>query len=1088
MRIEVLGPVQLCSDEGVPVEVAERHLRLLLSSLVAAEGEPVSADALIQRLWPREQPADPKKVLQAKLSRLRTALDRAGPGGRDLLRHTPAGYRLALEPGVLDAHRFREAVGQARRMTTSTEKVKLLTSALELWRGDPFGDAAEEIWLGPVLTALHGVRGDALEELVQTLVEAGDPQRALRWANEALRDYPTREGLVGSVMTALYQAGRQREALETFDRLRRHLADELGVDPTPRLRELHGRILRQDPVLMAPPGTRTSGTASFPAETYALIGRERETAELTQLLSRSRLVTITGIGGVGKTRLAQRVARDLASDLERGAWFVDLTQLTPATAEQAAVGERVATLVTTALGLQSPDPTPGLMGQLADALGARSALLVLDNCEHVLAEATAFTTDLLRRSPAVRVLATSREALGLAEEQRFEARALDTDPRGGGPSEAASFFTERARASDPDFRLDPGNTEAVEQLCRRLDGLPLALELAAARIRALPVVDLLDRLDDRLNLLQRPGHAAPPRQQTLRAMIDWSWSLLDDTERAVLRRLAVHPGTMGLDAAEAICADDPATADGSASTQRPTVAREQVIDHLLRLVDRSLVTTVPTSTGIRYGLLESIAVFAREHLEAAGEREATAARHAQHYAEFARAAEAGWRTRHQHRWLARFRVEHPHLVLAFGAATRLGDGRSAAAMLFASFWFQLSVPGFSIAPWMVCTPTRTGQHLRRLLAVDGLSPDDRATATTLVACTELGVDGPSVIDAALAGFVDDTVARARVQWFAGASLLAADHRDVGERHLDEALASLADQGQDWDLAVAACRRDWLLLTLWRETPRGLPDGRPVRAVLREADAGYGTMYAWAVAHRSAELVGDHQHSASAVAAALATSRELGIDHEVALWLTSAAIAALRDGDSDQALRLVEESRTVGGDLGFPAISAYADLAESMIHRHLGDLARARVLLDRWRAIPVAARAELLTEFEHGFLAVAEGDLAAALLALNDLVTRTPVEAQSGTTARMLELAAAVRLLGGQPRQAAELLGAAEASRSRTPHGPSVPEHADSKAVRAGLRAALSQEALSAALAHGAACDPATLLRESPHQVPAHATS
>lgn len=1076
MRIEVLGPVRLRTDEGEPVEVAERHLRLLMASLVAADGEPVSADTLVERLWPGERPSDPKKVLQAKLSRLRSTLDRARPGGRAMLTHTPAGYRLAVEPDALDAAVFRSAIGRARRMEPTPDKVEALAEALELWRGTPFGEASEELWLQPVVADLHEVRGDGVEALVETLLEQGDPQGALGRVGGAVEDYATREGLAISVMTALYQVGRQHEALELFERLRQRLSEELGVDPTPRLRELHGIILRQDPLLdaraPAAPGRASFGPSNVPAETSPIIGRQDESEQVRSLLTGARLVTLHGVGGVGKTRLAVHVAHEHRARDESGTWFVDLTALGETPEDRTGSGERIASLTATALGLALEAPGGSLLDRLGDTLGTRPVLLVLDNCEHVISEASAFTAQVLRRAPGVRVLATSRELLGLPEEQRHDVGTLATDASGEGPSEAASFFVTRARAADPGFVLGGDNADDVETLCRRLDGLPLALELAAARVRGLSVAALLERLDDRLSLLRRPDHAAPRRQQTLRGMIDWSWSLLDDPERAVLGRLAVHfCTTMDLDAAEAICSDD--TEDPGAAT----VQRAEVIDVLLRLVDRSLVTVTSTPTGVRYGLLESIAAYAREQLDSAGEREATAGRHLRHFRDLALAADAGLRTRRQRHWLARFTAERTQMGLAFDEAIRRGDGSSASALTLATFWFQMCVPGFTMRPGAAGSLTRLDEDLRAVLECPDLPADDRAAVATLVATME---DDPMVmaadIEEALSAFGGESVAKARVQWFAGAALLSAGLRDPGERHVDAALSTLGEHGHDWDLAVAACRRDWLLVTLWREDPRGLTDGRSVSDLLREADAGYGRMYALAVEHRAAELAGDHRRSEVAVTAALELSRELGIESETALWLTASAIAAIRVGDLEGADDRLARARAVSADIGLTNGVAYADFAASMIARYRDDPRTARTLLDRWLALGRGAAPELLTDVEQGFLAVREGDLDAGVTALDRLTSSLSRRAATGMTARVLELAAAVRTLAGDSREAAELLGTAEEVRTCSGLEPSTPEHQDLHRVRERLGGTLSAREIAEARAVGAVADPVERLQ------------
>ncbi|WP_375003505.1 BTAD domain-containing putative transcriptional regulator [Aeromicrobium sp. CTD01-1L150] len=1085
MLIEVLGSVRLRTDEGVPVEVAERHLRLLLASLAATNGEPVSADTLVDRLWSGDLPANPKKVLQAKLSRLRTILDLARPGARELVTHTPVGYRLAVERGDLDAGRFKSAVENARQMGSSLQKVEALAEALEVWRGDPFGDVADEVWLAPVVAELHEVRGDALEALVETLVEQGDPQRALSQANGAIEEYPAREGLVGSMMIALYQVGRQHESLELFETLRQRLAEDLGVDPAPRTRELHGRILRHDATLAqksvpGPVAGSMAGRSNIPAQTSTLIGREHESQQIEALLAGSRLVTLTGIGGVGKTRLALHVARQQESEFERGTWFIDLTELAMTQEGHLGSGERVASLAAALLGLPEPAGTTSTIDQLSEGLGSRPALLVLDNCEHVIAEAAVFTAELLRKAPGVQVLATSREPLGLPEEQRYDIRTLNTEPgEDGQVSEAAAFFTERAQASDLSFRLEGETADVVAELCRRLDGLPLALELAAARIRGLSVRDLLERLSERLNILRRPGHAAPRRQQTLRGMIDWSWSLLDETERAVLRRLAVHPGAVDLEAVEAICADEPTELDTA------TVGRAEVTEALVRLVDRSLVTTTTTPTGVRYGLLESIAVYAGEKLDTSAEREATARRHLHYYCDLAREADDGLRTRSQRYWLARFAANRAQLRHAFDEAVRTHDGHSAVTLSLATFWYQVCVPGFSISPWIDGYHTRLARDLCAVLGLPGVPGDDYAAAATLVACMRASSpDAASNVEEALKGFDAETVTRARVQWFAGASLLSAGSRETGERHVDQALSILADHGEDWDLAVAACRRDWLLVTLWREAPRGLPDGREVCDALREVDDGYGSMYALAVEHRSAELVGDHFRSAAAVTAALEMSREWGIESETSLWLTGTAIAAIRQGDLDDALRQLAESRVISAEIGFTVGVAYADFAESMIARYQHETTQARTLLDRWRTHTQAAGAELLTEFEQGFLAVQEGNLVEALAAFNALVSSTPPIRNTGTMARMLELAAAIRVLDEDASAAAELLGTAEAVRNLTNAEPSVPEDRDIQRVYEHVSERLTEPALADAMARGRLAEPLDQLEAGAYADPA----
>lgn len=930
MLIEVLGPVRLSTEEGAPVKVAERKLRLLLASLVAAEGEPVSADVLIDRLWGESPPTSPKNVLRAKLSHLRKVLEAAQPGARDLLERTPAGYRLAVEADGVDAARFKVAVGRARRLGVPRQRAETLQEALALWRGESYGDVRDEIWLAPVVADLTKARGDAVELLVESLIEIGDPQQAIDHAKGAVHSHPTRERLIGGLMLGLYQVGRQHEALELFESLRQRLAEDLGVDPGPQVRELHTRILRQDPTLgiAAAPEVRSEGPArtNLPAETAPLVGRRHQLEQLGALLAASRLVTLTGIGGVGKTHLAQHLAREQASEFERGVWFIDLTELAPTPAEHLGSGERITLLIALALGLPERLTQSDTRDQVLEALGSRAVLLVLDNCEHVITEAAMFVTDLLRHAAGTRVLATSREPLGLPEEQRDHVGTLSTAPRDEDrPSEAVEFFVMRARAADPTFALDEASTATVKELCRRLDGLPLALELAAARIRGLAVDDLLERLSDRLNILRRPGHGVPRRQQTLRGMIDWSWSLLSETERAVLRRLAVHPGSLGLEAAEVVCADEAEGCEAAAAM------RTEVVDVLAGLVDRSMVTVVPSPAGVRYGLLESIATYAGEKLDEAGEREAVADRHLDYYLDFVQRADQGLRGAHQRDWLGRMETERIQVRHAFNQAVSSHDGKRAVALVLGTFWYS----------WM----SGRQAHLHRDMdtAADLPGPRDNAfaSARALAVALTLGAGGDEDIervDRALALFGSDALPRARVQWFAGMAHLGSNHHDEGERLIDEAVDVLLHHGLDWEAAVASCQRDWVIVMDLGEPPRRLPDGRSPEEVLRAVgDTGYGLAHVYGVEYCVAEVGGHFVQAAEAAEHALAISLDMGFWSDASYWMIVGAISALRSGDLPSARSRLDKGRALAQDIAYQHSLSFADVAESMIARYDGDL-------------------------------------------------------------------------------------------------------------------------------------------------------
>ncbi|HJC60313.1 MAG TPA: winged helix-turn-helix domain-containing protein [Candidatus Dietzia intestinigallinarum] len=1068
MLIEVLGPVRLSTDEGVPVKVAERKLRLLLAALVAAEGEPVSADVLIDRLWDQSPPANPRDVLRAKLSHLRKVLDAAESGARELLERTPAGYRLAVEADAVDAARFKAAVGRARRSATSTQTVETLREALALWRGEPYGDVGDEVWLAPEVADMTQVRGDALELLVETLVEVGEPRQAIDHASGAVHSYPTRERLVAALMLGLYQVGRQHDALELFESLRHRLAEDLGVDPSPQVRELHTRILHQDPTLSiaTAPEARaaTLVRTNLPAETAPLIGRRYELEQLEALLAGSRLVTLTGIGGVGKTHLALHLARAQAPAFERGVWFIDLTELTPTPSEQFGSGERIALLTAAVLGLPERWAEGDALGQVAEALGSQTVLLVLDNCEHVVSEAAVFVADLLRHAAGARVLATSREPLGLPEEQRDDVGTLSTAPGDDNqPHEAAEFFAARARAADPTFVLAEENTAAVTELCRRLDGLPLALELAAARIKGLAVDDLLERLNDRLNILRRPGHGVPRRQQTLRGMIDWSWSLLSETERAVLRRLAVHPGAVGLEAAEAICAEE--TEDGETAPAQ----RTEIIDVIVGLVDRSLITTVSTPTGARYGLLESIATYAGEKLDTADERETVADRHLDYYLDLVQQADQGLRGPHQRDWLARMEAERHQVRHAFNHAVSTQDGNRAVALVLGTFWYS----------WMSGRQSHLHRDLDTAASLPGPRDNAHASARTLAVALSLGTgrdDETKRMDAALALFGDEALARARVQWFAGMAHLSSNRHDEGERLIDDAVAVLLQHGLDWEAAVASCQRDWVIVMNRGEPPRGLPGGRDPEEVLRAAgDTGYGLAHVYGVEYCVAEVKGDFGHAAEAAEHALEICLDMGFWSDASYWMIVGAISSLRSGDLPSARSRLAEGRALAQDIAYQHSLKFAEFAESMITRYEGDLDRARILLDSWLTHSPATVSDPTAHFEDGFLAVEQARLDHAQRSLEELHQTVSTTARPHQTARLLELAAAIRAAGGEREAAAELLGTADAVRTEAEAHPSTPERQDINRIHSLVEAHLSTEQISQRFSRGSQSDPVTQL-------------
>ncbi|MEV5828679.1 BTAD domain-containing putative transcriptional regulator [Spirillospora sp. NPDC052242] len=677
MRFGVLGPLEIRTDDGRPVRVPELKVRLLLAALLAAGGRPVSAERLIRDLWGDDLPARPAAALRVKVSQLRRALDDAEPGGRSLVAARAPGYALAAAPDAIDSLRFETLA--ARTDPDARARASALTEALALWRGPAFADFADAPFAVAAADRLEERRLTAREDLAEARLALGEHRALVADLTDLAGRHPLRERLQAALMRALYGAGRQHEALQCYERVRNRLRDELGLDPGPELTALQRAILRQDPSLDVPAAVPARpaplAPARLPVPRTALIGRDGEPDAIVAALRASRLVTVTGPGGVGKTRLALEAAARTGDAFPEGVVLVELAGVAPG---------GVAEAVTAAAGLPERGGTHA--AEPVEGLAGRRALLVLDNCEHVIEPAAKLVDALLATGAELRVLATAREPLGISGEHLHPVSPLPVPPPDLPSSEdgvrrlaevpAVRLFVARAAAADPGFVLDASNAAAVAAVCRRLDGLPLALELAAARVRALGPATLAARLDDRFRVLRSERRDVPPRQRTLHAAIAWSWEPLAPAERAVLRRLAVHAGGCTLEAAEETCAGG-------------DVDRAEIMDVIVRLVDRSLVLPADGPGGVRYRLLESVAAYALDRLADAGETGDVQERHDDYYARVAECADAS-RTGHARlRWLARLDAEAANLRRALESAVSRRDARLALRLTSSLAWYWI---------------------------------------------------------------------------------------------------------------------------------------------------------------------------------------------------------------------------------------------------------------------------------------------------------------------------------------------------------------------------------------------------------------
>ena len=1000
MRTEVLGPVRLRDDHGVVLEVPERKVRALLAALTAAGGETMPADTLVERGWGEDLPANPQRVLQAKLSQLRSLLDQATGGGRELLVREPGGYRLAVAGS--DAAELRCRVSRALDTSDLRERLERLGEPQELWRGRPYGEFAEELWASPEVAALEELRLQAVELQASALVGTGRPEAAYSVLHPLLDEHPMREPLVSAAMHACSLTQRQPEALRLYERLRTHLAEELGVDPGAEVHELFQQILRQDPALRPSAAVPVPEPAavelpershhSLPRHSSSYIGREEETEGAVDLLGGHRLVTVLGLGGVGKTRLATAAAERALTQSAGGvgsAWFVDLTALTP---EEGSDG--IACSVAGVLQLSGPDGSgEELISRVASALEERRALLVLDNCEHLIEAVAGFTADMLRRAGDVRVLATSREPLSIPGEQRLPLEPLPVDASADGmPGAAVELFLARAYAVAPRLELGAEDLTLVAELCHRLDGLPLAVELAAGRMNMLSVQDLLGRITDRLDLLSRPGRGAPRRQQTLRGMLDWSWELLEESERALLRRMAVHPVSWTLDTVEAVCAD-PAGEDlvdscwapqGGDAGREPLLRRAEVLPVLARLVDRSLVATVRTGNGrdgvVRYRLLETVGAYAGESLEASGERGAVAARHIAYHRAMVECARDFLFGPHARDWVRWMRAEQSHLEHALREALRAESGADAVALTLSTFWYRwmtgrtdrLVAELVSVA---ACPGPRDAAHAQVAVLAATAYDEEEASPRHPLELLEANTVWPLALSErapgtecvwegeaweertrrwcervleALDGFADDqegTLARMQVQWFAATPLMAsAEHRRTGERLADEAIEYLLAAGDLPGAAFASTQRDWFLLDHWDAQPRGLPGEHDAEAILRAHGDAYGLTQVLSVSHLVAEREDDVARAERIAEEAAGLAEELGLTGEAAYWECILALNSLRVGQLSASAKQLTRARALAAEVGFGFATVLARAGEAALAAHKGDQASSFAIL------------------------------------------------------------------------------------------------------------------------------------------------
>ncbi|WP_433472830.1 BTAD domain-containing putative transcriptional regulator [Spirillospora sp. CA-142024] len=1023
MRFGILGPVEVWAD-GAVVPVGGPLVRALLAMLLLDAGRAVPGERLIDGLYGEEPPSGAANALQSQVSRLRRGLKDAGS-----VEGLPTGYRIVVDREDVDVHRFQELARDARQALAGGRHeaaAGLFEEALGLWRGPALADVGAP-FAGAQAARLEEERASVVEEYAEARLKGGDPGAVVSPLRELVDAQSLRERARALLMRALHGSGRQAEALAVFEDGRRILADELGADPSKELADVHMAILRGD-LETAPEAVR----ANLPAQLTSFVGREEELRRVGKMLADGRLVTLLGPGGAGKTRLAIEAAGREGGDVR----FVDLAPVVAGEVPKALLG---------AFGLREGGmrPMPGeqppdAVERLVTALDGRRVLLVLDNCEHVVAPVADLAHRLLSACPELRVLATSREALAITGEALRPLPPLELPPEGTPAGEmpgypAVRLFLDRAEAVRPGFAVDDGNAGAVLRICRALDGLPLAIELAAARLRSLPVAQVATRLDDRFRLLSRGNRTAAPRHQTLRAVVEWSWDLLDEAEQTLARRLTVFSGGLTLDAAMGVCDLDDAD------------------ELLVGLADKSLVQ----SDGTRYRMLDTVRAFCAERLAEAGEKERFERAHAEYFAGLARRADPHLRGAAQLEWLDLLAADHGNLHAALRRILR--PDPALALRLIASlswyWWLRGRVEGAPLAS--------------ELLDVVGVDPPD-GLDEEYVLCVANAVSGGITGEYAVAclDHAADLLRRidrplrypvAIVLWALTAGPdrtdLAVFAKQVGDDPWTRALVRMSDGflaqfGGDLDEAERAC-------------------GEAVRG-FRACGDRWGTANSIDPLAQVADLRGDRERALALLDEALELLEELGALEDTADILYQRGLVRIHAGDLEAARAEYERGIELARRAGTPDKIAGGYLGLGEVARLRGDAAGARRLYETAltgytseRFIAAAVRGSALVGL--GRLATGEGDLgrARALFAeALDMSLDHPIFAyRAAATTGLAGIAAAE----GDGERAAVLLGV-----GRTLRGITLAGDPDVEQVSSSVRALLGEEAYEEAFGRAAA--------------------
>jgi predicted ATPase len=909
-------------DDGAPIVIAGVRLRALVVRLALAAGRPVAVDGLVGTVWGDDPPGDAANALQTLVSRARRAL-----GSAHSIEQSAAGYRLAVTAEEVDACRFEQLAAVGR-----------CAEAIALWRGPALVDLGEDAL--PDALRLHELRLDATLHVLESDIAAGDAASRVAELEALVAEHPLHERLAGLHMRALAAGGRQADALNAYGALRARLAEELGVDPGSELQATHLEILRgETPTRSAQP------RSNLRAQLTSFVGREDEVTRLAKLLDQHRLVTLVGPGGAGKTRLANEAATLFAPDVRDGVWLVELAPVTdPADIAQVVLGS---------LGLRDTQILERRREQLArdpqerlvDVLADKHAVLVLDNCEHLIEATAELAATLLERCADLRIVTTSREPLGITGEALLAVPPLG-QPEAGTPAEVAlafpavRLFADRAGAVSPGFDVDATTVDSVIEIVRRLDGLPLAIELAAARLRTMPLPEIATRLVDRFRLLTGGSRTALPRHRTLRAVVEWSWDLLAPIERLLVERLAVYPAGVTTASAAAVCSDG-------------AIETDDLPDLLGSLIDKSLLQ--PVGDGTRMRMLETIREYGIERLGEDGQLAEVRRWHTDYFTDLLTRAEPYLISAEQLPWFGLLTSERDNIVAAL--RFRCDDGDADGALDIA-----VRLAGFAM---LLGNDAEINGWMGEALAVDGATDQELVTlARSMRAITGMmfGEDdqpGPDLVALAHGLGEIDVRRRPMTGLLRAAAAFMSGERELSLQYTDEGIAV----GDPWLRAA--------LLMLRASLAENEGDIDTMRTVLPQAVAQFRTLgERWGLGgslRSQAWLLtcdGDLDAAQAAYDEALALMTELGSREDEAFLLVRQGEIAIRRGDVPAARAYLDRAQRSAELTGWALESAFASAMLAQLERHAGrpDVARSlqRSAAERMRTVPAGHPA-----FGHG---------------------------------------------------------------------------------------------------------------------------